>query len=570
MNLELVKQIRVFGSSVSVLYAEDEESIRVQISRTLKQLFHRVDVASDGLEAFEMYKLNHYDLVITDLKMPLMDGLELCKKVLSLNKNQLILLISAHKEAEELMEFINIGVSGFLLKPVDLNTMLEKLFVVVKNIYADKIMKYHYDEMKRQLQDGVNISDDEFESKDALTALYNHKHFTKYICENEINHHAILININDFKMINDYYSYAHGNHILYQISVILKEEALKSGCIAFRISSDEFILLKKESPSNCDAFESEAKNIIKLLEKKRFNIIGVSDISISITVGIANSQLRLLECLHQALFYAKKNGLKYACYKDVPDDTHSVKRVIEVKKMLQDSIENSLILPVYQPIITRDGKVKHEVLMRIKNIDDVTKLIEPGHFLDIAKKHSFYNEISEIIILQAMETMLQNDAIFSLNFSYPDMKNHVLQDKIQDIIVKHSLGERLVFEIVETEQLDDMEVVNEFLSRFRALGVKIAIDDFGSGYSNFAYIFMLKPDFIKIDGSLIVKILEDENMYYLVETIIEFSHKLGAEVIAEHVSSKELHDALLELKVDAMQGYFLGHPNEIIMEIINE
>ena len=109
-----------------------------------------------------------------------------------------------------------------------------------------------------------------------------------------------------------------------------------------------------------------------------------------------------------------------------------------------------------------------------------------------------------------------------------------------------------------------MDIVNSFIERFRVHGVKIAIDDFGSGYSNFAYIFTLQPDFIKIDGSLISQILDNEKIHVLVETIIEFAHKLNVEVIAEHVSSKELHDALLKLNIDAMQGYFIGHPNENI------
>jgi EAL domain-containing protein (putative c-di-GMP-specific phosphodiesterase class I) len=160
--------------------------------------------------------------------------------------------------------------------------------------------------------------------------------------------------------------------------------------------------------------------------------------------------------------------------------------------------------------------------------------------------------------------MLQNNEVFSLNFSYADMNNADLMNKLEDVISVNGLGNRLIFEIVETEQLDNMDIVNSFIERFRVHGVKIAIDDFGSGYSNFAYVFTLQPDFIKIDGSLISQILDNEKMYILVETIIEFAHKLNVEVIAEHVSSEELHDVLVKLNIDAMQGYFIGHPNENI------
>jgi diguanylate cyclase (GGDEF)-like protein len=565
MDLNLIKQIRVFGSSINILYVEDEANIRDQISKMMKQLFNNVAVASNGAEALELYKINKYDLVITDLKMPIMDGVELCENIISINKDQLIVLISAHKEIDELLKLINIGVSGFLLKPIDVDILLQKLFSIVKNVYADKIMKYHYFEMEKQLLNSSTITEEEFQNKDALTSLYNHKYFMECLNSSSSTMYAILVNINDFKIINSHYSFAHGNHLLYQIANILKDEATRYGCDIFRVSSDEFIFLKKEPPLSCEEMKDEAKNICKVLEKRRFSIIGIDDINVNITLGIAKSQHRLLECLHQALNFAKKSGVKYAIYNDLPDNTESIKNIIEVKKMLQNSIENCLITPVYQPIIMRDKKFKYEVLMRIKNINDANRLIEPGLFLDIAKKHSYYNEISQMVIFQAIDMMLQNSEIFSLNFSYADMNNSDLLTKLEEIIVKNSLGERLIFEIVETEQLDSMEVVNAFINRFRIHGVKIAIDDFGSGYSNFAYIFTLRPDFIKIDGSLVSDILENEDMYLLVETIIEFAHKLGVEVIAEHVSSKELYDTLLKLNIDAMQGYFIGHPDESIL-----
>jgi diguanylate cyclase (GGDEF)-like protein len=565
MRLELIKQIRVFGSSTNVLYVEDEEDIRIEMTKMLNQLFNKVETAANGLEALQMYEKNKYDLIITDLKMPYMDGVELCHSIIKDNRNQLILLISAYKESDELLELINIGVSGFLLKPINMDALLHKLFYIVKNVYADKMMAYHYEEMKKQLCNNATISEEDLPNIDALTSLYNHKYFIECTSNNEVMRHAILININDFKLINSHYSFAHGNSLLFQIAAVLKESALKYECDIFRISADEFILLKKQPPLNCEIIKAEVQDICKILERKRFGVIGVSDININVTLAIAKSQYRLLECLHQALNFAKKNNLKFALYKDVPDNTKSVQNIMEVKKMLQNSIENSLFLPVYQPIVAKNKKIKYEVLMRIKNINDANRLIEPGLFLDVAKKHSYYNEISQIVIFKAIDIMLQNNEIFSINFSYADMNNAKLIDELEEKISINGLGERLIFEIVETEQLDNMETIYTFIDRFRKYGVKIAIDDFGSGYSNFAYIFSLNPDFIKIDGTLITQILDSEKMYMFVESIIELAHKLNIEVIAEHVSSQELHDALVKLNIDAMQGFFIGYPDETVL-----
>ena len=98
--------------------------------------------------------------------------------------------------------------------------------------------------------------------------------------------------------------------------------------------------------------------------------------------------------------------------------------------------------------------------------------------------------------------------------------------------------------------------------KYKKLGVKIAIDDFGSGYSNFIRIIRLKPDYLKIDGSLIKNIDKDNNSYEIVKSIIAFSKTLNIRTIAEYVHSEEIFNLLLELDVDEFQGYYFGKPDE--------
>ena len=122
---------------------------------------------------------------------------------------------------------------------------------------------------------------------------------------------------------------------------------------------------------------------------------------------------------------------------------------------------------------------------------------------------------------------------------------------------------RLVFEILESENLSDYDFLEEFVLKYKKLGVKIAIDDFGSGYSNFIRIIRLKPDYLKIDGSLIKNIDKDNNSYEIVKSIIAFSKTLNIRTIAEYVHSEEIFNLLLELGVDEFQGYYFGKPDEI-------
>lgn len=564
MDLNLIKEIRVYGSSMNVLYVEDEISVREQVLKLLQKLFHCVDSACDGVEGLEKYKLKHYDLVITDLKMPKMGGTELCTNIASTNKEQYIIVTSAHKESEELLELINIGIMAFMIKPIDLDLFLKKLYTITRNIYANKMMKYHYDDMKKQIDDDLNISPEELGNIDPLTSTYNYGYFIRRISDPKSSQCAILVSINDLKLISNYYSSAHKNHLLYQVAHMLKNEAIRYECDIFRLSDDEFVLLKKDGECDCESLEKESRHLYKTLEKRRFKIVGVDGVCISVTLGIAQSKTRLIESLHKALFFAKKQGLKYASFKNIPDDTDGLKKIIEVKRLLQGSIEQDLITPVYQPILMRDKSVKYEVLMRMRDEKNDSMLLSPALFLDIAKKHSYYNEISQAVIFKALEYLDTTKETFSINISYADIKNIELMDGLESMIIGKALGKRLVFELVESEEIEDTNLVTAFIARFRKYGVKIAIDDFGSGYSNFANLFLFSPDYVKIDGSLISSMLYNEKVFLFIETIIEFAHKLGIEVIAEFVSSQKLHDALISLEVDGVQGYHIGLPDEKI------
>lgn len=561
MDLELIREIRHFGSFINVLYVEDDISVQNQVKTLLLKFYNSIDAANNGIEALELYNKKEYDLVITDLKMPKMDGLSLCENIININKEQHILLTSGYKESDELVKLIDIGVAGFVSKPIDFDLFLKKLYNISKKIYASKMMKLHYEEMKKTLSATPSFIDDELRNKDALTSLYNYSYFIETIRDCDKEQVAILVKIADFKLINDYYSFAHGNHLMFQIANILREKASEFDCEIFRISEDEFVFLRKGSVDSCTIVEEEVKNIITILENQRFSIMGASNITISVIASIAKSQCRILESLHQTLSYAKRVGLKYATFKDIPDDTRNMRNVLEVKQLLHDSIVNDTIVPVFQQIYMKNGEKKYEVLMRIVDPSDDGVLISPIAFLDIAKKYRYYNEISMMIIKKALDEAIKSNYIFSINFSYADMRNATLLDMIEKRIMQNDIGKRLIFEIVESDNLDDISVVKAFIKRFKKYGIKIAVDDFGSGYSNFAYIFSLSPDFIKIDGSLIEGMLRDNNMYILVETIVEFAHKLHIEVIAEFVSSKELFDTLVGLKVDGFQGYFIQKPS---------
>ena len=160
--------------------------------------------------------------------------------------------------------------------------------------------------------------------------------------------------------------------------------------------------------------------------------------------------------------------------------------------------------------------------------------------------------------------MMVEFASGSINLSFKDILNYEFIDYLDNVLEKLKFEDRnrLVFEILESENLSDYDFLEEFVLKYKKLGVKIAIDDFGSGYSNFIRIIRLKPDYLKIDGSLIKNIDKDNNSYEIVKSIIAFSKTLNIKTIAEYVHSEEIFNLLLELDVDEFQGYYFGKPDE--------
>ena len=118
-------------------------------------------------------------------------------------------------------------------------------------------------------------------------------------------------------------------------------------------------------------------------------------------------------------------------------------------------------------------------------------------------------------------------------------------------------SKRVIFELLESDAIEEFKRVERFISEVKRYGAKIAIDDFGSGYSNFGYLTKMSADFIKIDGSLIKDMDVDNNAFIVVETIVQFAKKLGIKTIAEFVHSSTVMDKVKEMGIDYSQGYHI-------------
>jgi EAL domain-containing protein (putative c-di-GMP-specific phosphodiesterase class I) len=205
----------------------------------------------------------------------------------------------------------------------------------------------------------------------------------------------------------------------------------------------------------------------------------------------------------------------------------------------------------------------------VRLIEESGSPVAPFAFLSVAKKSKLYPHLTRAMIERSFRAFELTPFEFAINISVEDIEDKDTREFIYEKLKNFSKPRRVIFEITESEGIENFSEVLDFIKNVKAIGAKIAIDDFGSGYSNFAYLMKLEVDYIKIDASIIKNIVEDKNSYIITKTIVDFCRQIGIKTVAEYVSNKEIFETVKELGVDYAQGYFIGEPKKDIKDWIS-
>ena len=422
------------------------------------------------------------------------------------------------------------------------------MFVILFLIEKKLLLK----EYKTQLElDNKQQQIDKTNYTDKLTNLPNRNKFFKDLPQAK---GIILIDLDDFSILNTIYSKEFGDEFLQKLSAKL----LGSNCIdnLYRMGGDEFAVIAKKEID----LKSVAECLLNVID--RFYIIR-DNIMIQITATISVTYNKpFIETADLALKYGKKTKLNLVVFSNTLEMFEQNKTFMDVTMRLKKALKSNNVIPFFQCIKNEDGKtVKYEALMRIKEGD---KYILPAVFLDIAKKTKIYPELTIQMVNKTFEYMSNKDIPFSFNLSYDDIINKRIYDFVLNKIDLFHKKENIIIELLETEKIDNYDYVKKFIDEIHKRGAKIAIDDFGSGYSNFVYLEKLNIDIIKIDGSIISNIISSENAEFLIRTIVEFCKKNNIISVAEFVSHREIYLSLKEMGVDEYQGFYFCMPKETI------
>ncbi|WP_321314889.1 EAL domain-containing protein [Halarcobacter sp.] len=372
------------------------------------------------------------------------------------------------------------------------------------------------------------------------------------------------------KDLNAFYGFKNGDFILLQLYKLLKNKVKKE--ISSYLKKNICIDIKNE---HVDVFTvtiydelvemdiMEVKNIIfnNIISSQFFLINTKNTIDIDVTIGCSKGLDRdLLVYAERALHSAKMNYIHFMYYDSKLYKNHFINE--ELLTTLHRNINNKTVEPYFQAI--QDNKtskiIKYEALMRIT--DKEGNIIMPQAFIEKARKYRLFNKMMEILILKVIKYIKKYKIEVSINLDYSDILNPTMKNIIIDNIKNSNVGKYLTIEILESKKISNYYLVNDFINDLKAYDVKIAIDDFGSGFSNYEHILNINTDYIKLDGSLIKKI--DVDVYYnLLKSIVQFCKEQDIKVVAEFVSDLKIQRYVKSLDIDYSQGYYIGKPEKI-------
>jgi len=525
---------------ITVLYCEDEEYLRDVTQGILASFTKEQLIAEDGKVGLELFKENQntIDLVITDVNMPNMNGLEMAKEIKAINPNIPIIVATAFSNSEYLLEAIELGVDKYVLKPINIKKLLDTM---------NQSLLYH------ELRDLYT---------DQLTHIPNRNALIRDIKDITVKTTIGLIDIDKFSVLNDLYGEDNGDALLVQFTEKLKEHFGNDSFSFYRVGADRFVVLSSDSELDINKFKSNCELFMMEIDETGVDI-GAGNIDLNITIGLAQSEDKhTFEYAQRAVQKARKkymNILEFdeSLFEKKQDFVENINWIKKIKNGYNDNT----FQPYFQPIVDAKTQEIHKYEALIRYIEEDGTVVAPYAFLPIAKKAKLYPIIIKVVLEKVLELIKEKKVRVSINLSFDDIINKETYFFIFNTLQNNLEEAKLIeFEILESEEIEDFDIVKGFIAEVKKLGCKIGIDDFGAGYANFNMLESLHIDFVKIDGSLIKEIDTLSKKSLIVEAISNFCNRLGIKTVAEFVSSEEIYQETKKLGIDYMQGYHFGKP----------
>ena len=414
-------------------------------------------------------------------------------------------------------------------------------------------------------------------NKDHLTGLSNRTRFMEeldreiLLAERQYTKGALLlIDLDHFKLINDTAGHAAGDEVIVQFAGLLRRMARNVDLVA-RLSGDEFVIAFVNT--DVDQLGKRIDEIVKKISQLKPMYSGkVMNTTASIGVAVfpdhSTDAVDLLAKADTAMYMAKSEGRNRSRMYE-PGEMQQEKMGSQLiwKDRIHNALESEQFVLAYQPIqpTTGESPSRYEVLIRMRASDE-GKQYYPGDFIPTAEQFGLIREIDNWVVKKAIGVLsgLPDDHAhisFTVNLSGLSVGEPDMYNLIESELARTGLDRnRVIFEVTESAAFQDIGRAIEFIDRIKALGCRIALDDFGVGFSSFSYLKQLQADILKIDGSFIRDIDKSKHDQLFVKALVDVARGMGMMTVAEFVETQEVYDVVRGLGVDYVQGYFVGKP----------
>lgn len=410
---------------------------------------------------------------------------------------------------------------------------------------------------------------------DELTGLNNRKQF-KNIIEKELEKHIvsesrgalIIIDIDNFKFINDSYGHKCGDILLEKFSEDLKK-IFNDDQLLCRFGGDEFLIFIS-SISYLNEINTTVRKIMDIL-KNPYDINGhkiYSSTSIGVSVFPDDGEdfEVLLKNADAAMYIAKSNGKnQWQMFNN--NISREINRIYSIQRGLRTALDNDEMFVVFQPKVrlTDDEVNGFEALLRWKSNE--IGFVSPGEFIPVAENTRLIIPIGKFVLREVFAKVKYllsegyDNFKIAVNLSEIQLRDGNLLEYFNSLIEEFNVSPKYIeVEITESMIMKSVDKNIECLLQIKELGASIALDDFGTGYSSLNHLTKLPIDVLKIDRSFVIDMAENDKSRYIVENIIQLSHKLGMTVVAEGVEEKEQVDYLRSIECDTVQGFYYSKP----------
>lgn len=411
---------------------------------------------------------------------------------------------------------------------------------------------------------------------DSMTGLYNRNYFVSQLGEfvrrakeNNTIVSLIMIDIDDFKNVRDGIGMVVGDELIQLFGNFLKE-FIRENVIVSHMNSDVFCIAIYDP-----AGESTVDNIIKGIQKRNkepYYLVDGQYLSITVSMGIAEfpeaatSTLDLINCAEIVMIEAKDKGRNSIHYFDAPV-LNEFLHAVEIENRLKEAVHENNFMLYFQPQYYSESKELRGVEVLLRWRDNDGRIISPATFIPIAEKNGTIIPIGQWVVEESIKTYAGWKAQYGIHFVL-SINISALQYNEEDFVETlistinryHVEPGEIELEITESVLIDDFESVIEKLKSLRDYGIKISLDDFGTGFSSLSYLKQLPINTLKIDKSFIDTVMQDSATRVITESLINMVKALGLESIAEGVEEEQQYKYLHAIGCDMIQGYLLGKP----------